>query len=227
MTQCKSDESRACARAERERIRRTATRSGKARRMKNTVKCFAGIILSCQTGCGLIVFDNNPLGNTRKLRAITSNGEMELADGSRVRLAGIRMRDLSEDDRRRLDKLPRDVNGEVEIHTDGRTKTAAAFYRAPIYYCGLACLVPIPRIAPKYDRACLNQRLIVEGFARFDPSCGHLPVEIANQCRETQAFYDDRAARYGSQDTTTIRQRAAEPTKRPAQVPGGPTYKTP
>ncbi len=227
MTQSKTDEPLASARAERERVRRTATLSGIARRMKNTATCFAGIILSCQTGCGLIVFDNNTLGHTRKLRAITSNGEMELEDGSRVRLAGIRMHDLSEDDRRRLDRLPGDVNGEVEIHTDGRTNTAAAFYRAPIYYCGLACLVPIPRIAPKYDRACLNQRLIVEGFARFDPSCGHLPVELASQCRETQAFYDDRAARYRSQDTTTNRQRAAESTEHPARVPDGPTYKTP
>ncbi|MFQ5805494.1 MAG: hypothetical protein ACE5I3_03480 [Phycisphaerae bacterium] len=117
------------------------------------------------TGCwGPILIRNDPLNSPVALRTITPDGYLELADGSRERLAYIRMAPPEEQDSERWKIAKRRVGKWVELQDAEASEGSVAYYRQQNYFCGNEFMFPHPltifHFKKQYSRGCVNDLLM-------------------------------------------------------------------
>ena len=154
--------------------------------------------LLSQTGCigwGPILLRNQPLEDPAALKAIRSDGFLELDDGTTWRLAGIRMRSVAETkEPDALAHINTFVGSEVEMNQIGDSDLVEAHYRQEHwYFCGMPFLFPHPltiiHFLDKYQRSSVNCLLVRMGVAEYDHEVGPLPREMSERVAEAQLRY--------------------------------------
>jgi hypothetical protein len=144
---------------------------------------------------GPVLIENIPLDHPQRLVDLRPDGTVQVDNGIRFRLAGLRLRTVEEtQEPEALDLVQRITGGQIELHHEGDSESAVAYYRQARWYrCGTAFLLPHPltlvHFLPKYERASLNELLVRVGLAEFDPGIGTMSQPSVTACRQAAEAY--------------------------------------
>jgi HEAT repeats len=155
------------------------------------LSCVAASLLVC-FGCvsnGLEVGIGRLNGKTTQatFRSLSQDGYIELANGTNVRLAGVRMRTPDETGEPDLLAVISDIisreSTTVEVERNPASNTAIVYYKQRIYYFDkyIAIKAIWSELTP-YVYGTVNELVIVMAAARYDPTVGRLPEEARLAC---------------------------------------------
>jgi len=117
-----------------------------------------------------------------EFRCVTPQGEVELADGRIVKLAGIRMRPVQDTQEPELLDVVNDIirhnTSRIRVQLDQASETGVVFYKQSVYYFNkyIPCQAIRSWVVPTTTGS-VNELLLVMAAGKYDPELGTMTEE--------------------------------------------------